>query len=85
MPCALWPYAFCARIRRRRFAVAWRLPGRRQGHSLPAAGAAVAVAVTAEAATAEAAEAAAVDEAVVGDAALERGNSHPYPVAGVGA
>lgn len=70
--------------------VAWRLPGRRQGHSLPAAGAAVAVAVTAEAATAEAAtaeaaEAAAVDEAVVGDAALERGNSHPYPVAGVGA
>ena len=41
--------------------------------------------MTAEAATAEAAEAAAVDEAAVGDAALEHGNSHPYPVAGVGA
>jgi len=63
--------------------VAWRLPGRRQGHSLPAAGAAVAVAVTAVVAVA--AEAAAVDEAAVGDAALEHGNSHPYPVAGVGA
>ena len=63
--------------------VAWRLPGRRQGHSLPAAGAAVAVAVTAVVAVA--AEAAAVDEAAVGDAALEHGNSHPCLVAGVGA
>ena len=32
-----------------------------------------------------AAEAAAVDEAAVGDGALVHGNSHPYPVAGVGA
>lgn len=58
--------------------MAWRLPGRRQGHSLPAAGAAAAVAVTA-------AVVAVAAEAAVGGAALEHGNSHPYPVAGVGA
>jgi len=32
-PCALWPCAFCARIRQRRFAVAWRLPAQQQEHS----------------------------------------------------
>ena len=65
--------------------MAWRLPGRRQGHSLPAAGAAAAAVAVTAAVVAVAAEAAAVDEAAVGGAALEHGNSHPYPVAGVGA
>lgn len=64
--------------------MAWRLPGRQQEHSSLAAGAAAVAAVTA-AFVAEAAEAAAVDEAAVGDGALVHGNSHPYPVAGVGA
>ena len=76
-PCALWPCAFCARIRQRRFAVAWRLPGQQQEHSLPAAGAAAG-------AVADAVEAAAAGEAAeVGDAAWEHdGSSRPCLVAG---
>ena len=65
--------------------MAWRLPGRQQEHSSLAAGAAAAVAAVTAAFVAVAAEAAAVDEAAVGDGALVHGNSHPYPVAGVGA